>query len=134
MYFNTPRVPSEVNTDKQNKTNEKQKNQAKYNIMDNINTHKNKNYLRRMYVGVFSFGPFPVVVPILNFQFPNYFKIHIDIMKSMPLYSDKQDILKHYIVRLIVGCLTYIYYLPPPKPHREHPLLDVNLTMTTDTK
>jgi len=25
MYFNTTRVPSEVNTDKQNKTNEKQK-------------------------------------------------------------------------------------------------------------
>ena len=101
--------------------------------MDNINTHKNRNYLRRMYVSVFSFGPFPVVVPILNFQFPNYFKTHIDIMKSMPLYSDKKDIFKHYIVRLIVGCLTYIYYLPPPK-HREHPLLDVNLTMTTDTK
>ena len=84
--------------------------------MDNINTHKNTTYLRRKYVSVFSFCPFPVVVFIQNLQFPNYFKTHIDIMKSMPLYSDKHDIFKHYIVRLIVGCLTYIYYLSFPNP------------------
>jgi len=70
----------------------KSKNQAKHNIMDNINTYKSRTYPRRMYVSVSSFGPVPVVVPIVNFQFPNYFKTHIDIMKSMPLYSDKHDI------------------------------------------